>query len=115
MSATQPAVEVSCENCGMTFAQFSQQGRFGCGSCYEIFRPQLETILRKIHGHCMHRGKIPGENPGDQVSIAEQERLEAEYRLAIEREEFERAADLRDRLRDIRSQLEEQLSEQNHD
>lgn len=115
MSETQPAQEISCPTCEMTFAQFSQQGRFGCGDCYETFRPQLETILRKIHGHCVHRGKTPGEESTDQVSVAEQERLEAEYRMAIEREEFERAADLRDRLRDIRAQLQAHMSEQNND
>ena len=102
----------ACPNCGMTFAQFSQQGRFGCGKCYDTFRPQLETILRKIHGHSLHRGKMPSHNGDSRVSIREQERLESEYKLAIEREEFERAAELRDRLKDIREQLKNALEEE---
>lgn len=97
----------ACPQCGLTFAQFSQQGRFGCGKCYDTFRPKLESIMRKIHGSSLHRGKYPmtagEENPV--VSVREQERLETEYRRAIESEEFERAASLRDRLREIRAML----------
>ena len=99
----------ACPQCGLTFAQFSQQGRFGCGKCYNTFRPKLESIMRKIHGSSLHRGKYlqaQDEEPtGGLVSIREQERLETEYRRAIESEEFERAAALRDRLREIRALL----------
>ena len=93
----------SCEQCGMTFAEFSQQGRFGCGACYETFRPRLEVILRKIHGNSVHRGKLPNAQDSGVVSVQELERLESEYQRAIESEDFERAADLRDRLREIKA------------
>lgn len=114
---TKHVTEQACKDCGMTFQQFSQQGRFGCGSCYSTFRPQLETILRKIHGHSIHRGK---SNSGvvetnAPVTVAEQKRLEDEYKLAIEREEFERAAELRDRLKEIRTQVKEALAKSQHD
>jgi protein arginine kinase activator len=104
---------VGCKQCGMTFTEFSQQGRFGCGACYEVFRPKLEVILRKIHGNSMHRGKLPNSQDSGVISVQEQERLESEYHRAIESEEFERAADLRDRLREIRAQVKAAL--QNED
>ncbi len=103
---------VACEQCGMTFTEFSQQGRFGCGACYEVFRPKLEVILRKIHGNSIHRGKLPNSQGSGVVSVQEQERLETEYHRAIESEEFERAADLRDRLREIRAQVQKALEEE---
>lgn len=103
----------ACTSCGMTFAQFSQFGRFGCGGCYTTFRTKLETILRKIHGNSLHRGRMPRSVDDSTVSVKEQERLETEYKRAIEHEEFERAADLRDKLREIRSQLSEAISESN--
>ncbi|MFQ5606578.1 MAG: UvrB/UvrC motif-containing protein [Candidatus Zixiibacteriota bacterium] len=110
-SARELAVDgEACADCGMTFAQFSQFGRFGCGSCYKTFRQKLETILRKIHGNSIHRGRMPRTVDDSTVSVKEQERLESEYKRAIEHEEFERAADLRDRLREIRTQLSEALS-----
>lgn len=108
-SLDEPFDTSACPGCGMTFAQFSQEGRFGCGACYQAFRPKLETILRKIHGSGIHRGKSPREVDGSTVSVREQERLESEYRLAIESEEFERAADLRDILREVRSRLQSVL------
>ncbi|MCH7879195.1 MAG: UvrB/UvrC motif-containing protein [candidate division Zixibacteria bacterium] len=103
----------ACSSCGMTFAQFSQFGRFGCGGCYESFRSKLEMILRKIHGNSIHRGRMPRSVDNSTVTVKEQERLESEYQRAIEHEEFERAADLRDRLREIRSQLSETVSQTN--
>lgn len=103
----------ACSTCGMTFAQFSQFGRFGCGGCYETFRSKLEVILRKIHGNSLHRGRMPRSVDDSTVSVKEQERLETEYKRAIEHEEFERAADLRDRLREIRLQLSETVSQTN--
>ncbi|MCH9031266.1 MAG: UvrB/UvrC motif-containing protein [candidate division Zixibacteria bacterium] len=100
---------VSCSVCGLNFADFSQQGRFGCGACYNTFRPQLEVIMRKIHGgRGLHRGKLPRSVDGPQISVREQERLESEFHRAVELEEFERAADLRDRLREIKSYLGEE-------
>ena len=80
-----------------------RQGRFGCGQCYQAFRPRLETIMRKIHGSSLHKGKLPAGVSNELVPIKEEERLERELRKAIEGEEFERAADLRDKLTALRS------------
>ena len=70
-------------------------------------------ILRKIHGNSIHRGRMPRSVDNSTVTVKEQERLESEYQRAIEHEEFERAADLRDKLREIRSQLSETVSQTN--
>ena len=95
--------KIKCNNCGMTFGDFTRKGRFGCGECYRIFRPRLEGIMRKIHGASLHRGGIPkyeGEKMENlPVTIREEERLETELKKAIETEDFERAAEIRDKLR----------------
>jgi len=93
---------LQCENCGMTFEDFARQGRFGCGQCYKAFRPRLEMIMRKIHGSSLHKGKLPVSSPDQTLPIKEEERLEAELKKAIEAEDFERAADLRDKLKAVR-------------
>lgn len=101
---------LKCPSCGMTFETFTQQGRFGCGECYKTFRNRLEVIMRKIHGASMHRGKTPvftetaDDNP-ETVSIKEEERLKEELQKAIENEDFERAAELRDKLKQVRESL----------
>jgi protein arginine kinase activator len=99
---TEPVEDIKCSHCGLTFEEFTHQGRFGCGECYRAFRPQLETIMRKIHGSSLHKGKLPESGSNQQLPIKEEERLEAELKKAIDGEDFERAADLRDKLRSFR-------------
>lgn len=99
---SEPVADLKCPRCGLTFEEFTQQGRFGCGTCYQAFRAQLEPMLRKIHGSSMHKGKLPVSDIGSEQSVKEEERLETELKKAIEGEDFERAAELRDKLRTVR-------------
>ena len=102
-----PEEALSCESCGLTFEEFARQGRFGCGECYKAFRQRLEMIMRKIHGASLHRGRapisevVPVEGDGA-IPVKEEERLEAELKKAVEAEDFERAAEIRDKLKTIR-------------
>lgn len=101
------ADDLVCESCGLTFEQFTRQGRFGCGDCYKAFRNRLEMIMRKIHGASLHRGKNPEFTQSDvdaamPLSIKEEERLQSELEKAINEEEFERAAELRDKLKTLK-------------
>jgi len=98
--------KLSCPSCGLSFSQFASQGRFGCGDCYHAFRGKLEPIMRKIHGASLHRGMSPNNlllvEDNNTLPIQEEERLEQELKKAIEGEEFERAAELRDKLKQLR-------------
>jgi protein arginine kinase activator len=96
---------ITCRKCGLTFEAFSRQGRFGCGQCYEAFRPRLESIMRKLHGSSLHKGKLPTADESEAHVIQEEERLETELKKAIEAEDFERAADLRDKLRELKESV----------
>jgi len=101
---------ISCQGCGLTFDEFTRQGRFGCGECYKAFRTRLEMIMRKIHGASMHRGKTPliemtGDEATEDFSIKEEERLKDALKKAIAAEEFERAAELRDKLKTLQQAL----------
>jgi protein arginine kinase activator len=98
---------LSCPECGLTFEAFARQGRFGCGECYKAFRGRLEMIMRKIHGASLHRGKAPttevvSPDKEGTIPVKEEERLEAELKKAVEAEDFERAAEIRDKLKTIR-------------
>ena len=94
--------DLVCPECGLTFDEFSSQGRFGCGQCYQTFRDRLQGLLRKIHGSSLHRGNLPPLLSDEGDAIKEQERLEDELRRAIEAEDFERAADLRDKIKSLK-------------
>lgn len=101
---------ISCSNCGLTFDEFTRQGRFGCGECYTAFRSRLEMIMRKIHGASMHRGKTPSfaitdEGNAETFSVKEEERLKDELQKAISSEDFERAAEIRDKLKSLQDSI----------
>ncbi len=104
--------DLTCPDCGLTFQEFSRQGRFGCGQCYKTFREKLQGLLRKIHGSSLHKGKLPPTLSEEASVIKEQERLEEELQQAIQLENFERAADLRDKLKALRDSEELEKSKE---
>jgi len=93
--------ELACPQCQMGFADFSKRGRIGCGKCYETFRPQLRDLLRKIHGASEHKGKTPQTRTEELIPLREERRLRSELKLAIEDENFESAAKIRDHIKEL--------------
>lgn len=96
---------VRCEECGLTYTQFSKIGRFGCSSCYRYFSERLDPLLKRVHGNVVHVGKVPVRSGGKIKQQREIERLKRELQLKIEREEFEAAAKLRDQIRELERQI----------
>ncbi|MDG4657834.1 UvrB/UvrC motif-containing protein [Ectobacillus antri] len=102
-----------CHHCHMTYEQFIQVGKFGCSHCYETFREQLQPILRKLHGgNNTHKGKFPERLEGNIRLKKELEQLKQLMTQHIQKEEFEKAAELRDRIREISKQLSEHREEE---
>ena len=92
---------VRCPECGSTLRDFRDSGRLGCDRCYATFDGHLRDLLRRLHGSSQHVGEryeLPGEagvsDPRSQLL-----ELKAQLRRAVEGENFELAADLRDRIR----------------
>ncbi len=104
-------VRVECPVCGMTYHDFQKTGRLGCGKCYETFSGNLSDLLRKIHGSDRHVGKMPFKGKGvikDQQDI---QRLKNELNGLIQAEEFEKAALLRDRIKELEEGLKDRAEE----
>ena len=93
-------VEVKCPVCGSEYQDFQKSGRIGCGKCYEVFSKSLSTLLRKIHGSDKHVGKMPVTGPGSVKRQEDLNRLKSELKQLVVSEEFEKAALLRDRIRE---------------
>jgi protein arginine kinase activator len=89
-----------CPRCGMTFEDFKAEGKLGCAQCYAAFRPQLDGVLKSIHGSGEHLGKISQKAPPELTLKRELGELRRRLKEAVENEEFETAAKLRDRIRD---------------
>ncbi len=92
---------VQCPSCGLRYSQFARTGRLGCPACYKAFDAQMKQILRRVHGATRHKGKGPGQTEDSLQHRRSLEKLREELNRAIEREEFEAAARLRDQIRQM--------------
>lgn len=96
-----------CSYCGTTVDDFKRTGRLGCPHCYTTYEAQLRAILRRIHGSTQHLGKVyvpPAADAADRA--ARLAGLRHKLQRAVETEDFERAAELRDQIRDLEAALE---------
>ncbi|MBL7084902.1 MAG: UvrB/UvrC motif-containing protein [Candidatus Omnitrophica bacterium] len=91
--------EVKCPNCGLTYQDFRRVGRLGCSECYQTFKDSLAVLLKRIHGSTQHLGRTPVKKPMPVQKQSELDLLRAKLHKAIEMEEFEEAARLRDKIR----------------
>jgi protein arginine kinase activator len=89
-----------CAFCTLKLDDFKKSGRLGCPHCYVAFEAHLRGLLRRLHGGTQHVGKV--HLPPDPTEAERRERLAGLRRKldrAIEGEDFERAARLRDQIR----------------
>ncbi|MGH7561926.1 MAG: UvrB/UvrC motif-containing protein [Gemmatimonadales bacterium] len=92
-----------CAGCGATLRDFRDSGRVGCAECYRSFEAPLRELLRRLHGSTHHSGMRyarPGVAPVPVPVGTSTQELRDQLRRAIETEQFELAAELRDRLRE---------------
>lgn len=94
-----------CPTCGIKYMEFRADGRLGCPADYEVFRAGLVPILQRIHRATRHVGKVPRRVAGPSPDAdragpsAELLDLRQQLRRAVEAEDYERAAALRDLIR----------------
>lgn len=98
----------ACEQCGITWAEFRQAGLFGCEHDYELFERDLTPLLQRAHeGGTHHIGKVPARRGGAGVPTRKRvdlARLRKDLSRAVEAEDYERAAHLRDQIREAENQ-----------
>jgi protein arginine kinase activator len=92
----------ACPVCGITFFEFRNQGRLGCPHDYVFFQKELTPLIANIHGESRHVGKRPrgyaGGGTDEQTDLI---RLRREMEAAKKKEHYERAAELRDQIREL--------------
>ena len=92
----------SCDVCGMTWSKFKEGGLLGCGNDYAVFEEELTGLLKRAHeGATHHTGKVPARRRGEGVVRAKRpsvNRLRKELQRAVESEDYEAAARLRDEI-----------------
>ena len=94
-----------CESCGTTHQDFKKGGRLGCEACYHVFRPVLDPLLEGMHAGTQHRGKIPSGSESRVKFEQSVDDLKKQLLTAIENENFEKAAELRDQLKALEKEI----------
>ena len=93
------AAETACPDCGLKRSGFQKESRMGCATCYDTFADDLAPMLADMQKSGTHVGKSPVRT----VLDAELNGLDAELKRAIETEDYEQAARLRDKIRNLRT------------
>jgi protein arginine kinase activator len=93
-----------CDQCGLTYREFKDSGRLGCSGCYNAFKEQVKPLLRRIHGSNVHIGKSPRMTQAVFEKRRQVESLKADLGRAIDCEDFEKAATIRDQIRELESE-----------
>ncbi len=98
----------TCSSCGLSYGAFKESGRLGCSLCYDTFSTQLKPLLQKIQKEVKHNGKVP--NKGNQELVLKRNITDLRMKLkeAVSQEHFEMAAQLRDQIRQLESDLGDQ-------
>jgi protein arginine kinase activator len=101
--AKQPkATSTACEYCGLTLRDFKKTGRLGCSHCYVTFDQHLRSLFRRLHGGTQHVGKVYlPPDPSEAERHQQLSRLRRKLDAAVDREDFERAAQIRDQIRQL--------------
>ncbi|WP_419749843.1 UvrB/UvrC motif-containing protein [Terrisporobacter petrolearius] len=93
--------EIICPNCYSTYNEYRETGKVGCSKCYEVFEKQLKPILRNIYGYEEYIGKSPKKDNSHIYPNKEMITLKEDLNRAVEQEEYEKAADIRDKIKEL--------------
>ncbi|MCI7085012.1 MAG: UvrB/UvrC motif-containing protein [bacterium] len=105
-----------CESCGSTYNEIAKTGQVGCADCYDVFFDQLMPLIRRIHGNTAHCGKTPhsieytcveddkAPNNAPKDKAEQINELKAQLQEAVNQQNFEKAAQLRDKIKEMENE-----------
>ena len=88
----------ACPRCHLRQSDFKKGGRLGCPECYEAFAAELAPLIHAMHRRDRHAGKVPKRA----TAAAGLDDLQRELSQAIAAENYELAAQVRDRIQALR-------------
>ncbi len=99
--------DLKCDKCKWTLNALRQTGRVGCSECYNVFSEVIQNALENMHRGKLHVGKKPGSKNTDKSSnlMLELMNLQKELDEVIQREEYEKAAKLRDKINILKDKM----------
>ncbi len=101
-SSSSGDMDLLCDECGISYVEFRNQGLLGCPKDYDTFKELLLPLIERAHdGATHHIGKSPGSLGTTRTTQQEIRRLKRQLDEAVAAEDYERAAELRDRIADL--------------
>lgn len=94
-----------CSSCGLTYEDFGKNGRLGCAQCYQSFSKMLLPLIKRIQRSTVHVGKRPGKIAKPAGFSHDLKLLQERLRKTVQMEEFEKAASIRDEIRQIEDKI----------
>lgn len=88
-----------CPSCQSSFNDLRETGRFGCPDCYEAFKDKIKPLLSRIHGHAEHSGRMPKTASSRIQTQIELRKLKKQLQSCIKNENYEKAASIRDEIK----------------
>ena len=102
------SAEKKCPTCASTYSDIANNGKVGCPDCYETFREELSRMIQSVHGTTSHTGSVPARHRAMQARAEQLKKLKNELRDAVQKEDYEAAAKLRDEVRKLESGTEKE-------
>jgi len=107
--------DLSCSRCQMTRAEFKKGARLGCPECYNAFMGELNSLTKAMHHSGQHIGKIPARQGNAARITAQIAALQKDIETAIAKEQYEVAANLRDKIKALKESAPAANREDSHD
>ncbi len=97
--------DLRCSNCGTYYSEFKAGGLLGCSECYQSFGDLLDPVLKRVQGSGKHVGKIPRSRGKARINGCWVDGLQIRLQKAVENEEYEVAAELRDEIKKMQNSI----------
>ena len=91
----------TCPSCGTSIHTLQKEGRLGCPDCYACFTREIRSVQKKLTGSTQHVGKLPRKLMEYKELIIDRQTLQSRLDEAVAQEDYEAAAHIRDRIREI--------------
>ncbi len=92
----------TCPACNTTFGDIAKKGKVGCSECYSTFKAELLPYIKRVQGSIKHIGNLPQANK-------DLESLKAELKSLVAEENYEQAAVIRDKIKEMEANANEKL------
>ncbi len=102
------SVQKKCPACNSTYGEISKSGKVGCPECYRVFREELAGLLASVHGTTSHVGSVPSRHRAKKERDQRLQAMKFELQDAIQKEDYEKAAALRDEIRKLQTESEKE-------